>query len=377
MANNYGGDSLQRLQMNNLLSSLVRKKKRTGRDLLSPGGGNAAPRGGQYQLKPTETISSSLPTAADPAAFQERNKNRALYGKYGKGGLLRDSAVREKELARGKTARQRWEDKLKTEKHGWERDKAARDAKGGVNSFGSMDASGGAPASGRDFKGGPPLSTTPQLPPRSTSAIPQQPTASATPGPGQITVPGIGAYGISPSGVISRPEGVPSRMGGRVPDTYAADMAEYQQNIDAVRGSRIPGDEKAGAPGQWSGRGSATRGAIEHYKAGMARKWGDDWETKKFGAVTPPKKPKVRKKTTTHTTTTPTSNQPKKKPTSLARQGLRTPMVTPEPKGQPRAYAREAMAPIHRAGNYQAAHLRKMGSMLRKGLASKPYWMDF
>jgi len=75
-------DALHRLRMNNLIESLIRKKTKGGRNLT--GGGR------QHQLKPTETISSSLPSASESSAFNERKKNRALYGKHGRGGLERE-----------------------------------------------------------------------------------------------------------------------------------------------------------------------------------------------------------------------------------------------------------------------------------------------
>lgn len=92
---NYGGggDSLHQLEMRNLFSSLARKKASGGRDILGTKSRARQQMPGQmgmgFTVRPTETISSTLPTAGESMAFQERKKNRALYGQYGKGGLER------------------------------------------------------------------------------------------------------------------------------------------------------------------------------------------------------------------------------------------------------------------------------------------------
>lgn len=65
---------------------------RKARDLLlqrAAGGGSGytpGPTAGRFGM-----MSKSLPSAAESMAFQEKKKNRALYGEYGKGGLEREN----------------------------------------------------------------------------------------------------------------------------------------------------------------------------------------------------------------------------------------------------------------------------------------------
>ena len=88
---NYGtgGDSLFRLQLRNALMSklnhaaaLAHQRATTAVNPAGGGMGNI--------LRPTETITATQPTARESNAFNERVRDRALYGRYGKGGIERE-----------------------------------------------------------------------------------------------------------------------------------------------------------------------------------------------------------------------------------------------------------------------------------------------
>ena len=53
-------------------------------------------------MTPGTMMSSAPASAAESGAFNERNKNRALYGKYGKGGLEREAMANRKAIAAAK-----------------------------------------------------------------------------------------------------------------------------------------------------------------------------------------------------------------------------------------------------------------------------------
>ncbi|EFK06789.1 conserved hypothetical protein [delta proteobacterium NaphS2] len=91
---NYGTgeDSLFRLQLRNaLMSRLNRAAAATFRQPAAAV--NPAGDGMGYTVRPTETSTGTQPTAAESHAFNERARDRALYGSYGKGGVERDRIV--------------------------------------------------------------------------------------------------------------------------------------------------------------------------------------------------------------------------------------------------------------------------------------------
>lgn len=93
-------DSLDRKRLfEGLMSNIRGNKRRTP----SPHG-MAAMRGGAYA--PME-MSQTVPTAQDRQALNERSKNRALYGKYGQGGLMREQMGLKERLEKAGLANER------------------------------------------------------------------------------------------------------------------------------------------------------------------------------------------------------------------------------------------------------------------------------
>jgi len=176
-------DSLHRSQMNNMILSALRKKLGEGR--------NAQQHGGQFQLRPTEMMSSSLPSAGESQAFNERKKNRALYGKYGKGGLAREELGQKRkkdavDIARGMRKEDREERKLQ------ETIRANKAKEKGGFGLGADQKT-----IGSGFTGGPMQKTGP-------SAIPGQ---AAAPVLQQAAAPdggGTFSYGKGPGAVAGR-----------------------------------------------------------------------------------------------------------------------------------------------------------------------------
>jgi len=88
---NRGTDSLMNLYLRDALFSRMREKRQRPQQQApaQPGMG--------FTVRPTEFVSSSLPSAAESAAFNERNKNRALHGDRWNtnGGIGRKGILRE------------------------------------------------------------------------------------------------------------------------------------------------------------------------------------------------------------------------------------------------------------------------------------------
>jgi len=109
-------DALDRLRMQRMIESEVMRRNRPGRfGQLSinergrqqrSNSANANDLGLGYGGRPGTMMSSSPSSAAESAAFNERKKNLALYGKYGKGGLERERmAMERKRMAMDRTSK--------------------------------------------------------------------------------------------------------------------------------------------------------------------------------------------------------------------------------------------------------------------------------
>jgi len=187
-------DDMERREFMRKVRSALLSRIRSGG---SRGYAPVGPTAGRFRV-----ISQTLPTAKEEAAFNERIKNRALYGRYGRGGLLREQLEQKQKEDLAKKARQRWEDILK------EREQLRKEAEtrwkmsGGEMGLGPGGALGQAPQVRQGS--GPAISIGPgsQLPTTT------QPSVSAVPsmGGGSITIPpGKQGKFIAPPGTYTVP----------------------------------------------------------------------------------------------------------------------------------------------------------------------------
>jgi len=113
-------ENLERRQfMSKIRSAMIDRIERGGRPPAYTGG----PTGGKFGV-----MTGSQPTAAESTAFNDRVKNRALHGSYGKGGILREGAEQKRESDLAKAARQRRKDEMEEERHRWAEAEEARKA---------------------------------------------------------------------------------------------------------------------------------------------------------------------------------------------------------------------------------------------------------
>lgn len=89
------------MQRREIIATLMKRVKAGGqqKQSISP----------QFMAQSTPMMQTSAPaSAADMGAFNERNKNRALYGKYGKGGLMREQMANRLKIAKERASANRY-----------------------------------------------------------------------------------------------------------------------------------------------------------------------------------------------------------------------------------------------------------------------------
>lgn len=114
---NRGTDSLMSLYLRNALLSRLRN----GRQPQGQQPQAQAQPGMGFTVRPTEFSSGSLPSAAESAAFNERVRDKAVYGSYGQGGIEREkinAQALSDVLKQNMTQRDRADIALKREEHG-------------------------------------------------------------------------------------------------------------------------------------------------------------------------------------------------------------------------------------------------------------------
>ena len=182
-----GGNSLHRRQVELMLESALRKKNSGGRNIQG-GGGPMQPQPGTYGNP--MMMSSSPASAAESGAFNERNKNRALYGRSGfknfknvyKGGIVREQLQQKTREDAVESARKQGEFQIKkdtlAEKKRANRAKEADPLGMGAKPQTKVKTGGGAPVTAQP-------AVRPQ--PVAQPAQPQSGYASATDPDGNVT----------------------------------------------------------------------------------------------------------------------------------------------------------------------------------------------
>jgi len=162
----------------------------------SQGGGYmGGPTGGQFGISSSRSFS-----AGESGAFEEKKKNRALYGKYGKGGLERERLKQKQKEDLAKKARETWQDSIK-QREIEEKERMGKWKRGGGEwGVGDSPTGGGGtvpgqkPGQPKTYTGTPYTSPAQQAPaPTTPSPFPgtreEQPWSQMPKGSGRITVP--------------------------------------------------------------------------------------------------------------------------------------------------------------------------------------------
>ena len=172
-----------------------RKKLGVGRQTPAQVAQGQAQAGMGYGGQPRTVMSSTPSSAAETMAFQEGKKNRALYGKYGKGGLEREKITSEQQRNVATAAQKAAEFDLKRQKNTREEALAKWKMAGGdglgldsVQQAGAR-TTGGSPIAAQQTPGTAQVPAQPPVINPSAFPAPDTPMTALQPGTGGIRVP--------------------------------------------------------------------------------------------------------------------------------------------------------------------------------------------